>query len=65
MLRSELVHLLNARRDNDVWVNVPTGPGESTRLKVKAVGYDPLSDSIEIRTETWWGPEPSTQEVAP
>lgn len=64
MLRSELVRLLNARRDNDVWVTVPTGGGESTRLKVKTVGYHPLSDSIEIHTETWWGPEP-TQEVAP
>lgn len=65
MLRSELVRLLNARRDNDVWVSVPTGGSERTRLKVTTVGYHPLSDSIEIRTETWWGPEPLDQEVAP
>lgn len=51
VLRSALVDALNARRDNDVVVRVPLESGRCTRLGIRSVNYDPVSDSIEIVTE--------------
>lgn len=64
MLRAALVSLLNARRNNDVYVLVPVDGDQPARLAVEGVVYDPTSDMVLIRTEPWWlGPQGDDDEL--
>ncbi len=59
MLRSALVSLLNARRNNDVYVLVPIDGQPPVRLPVQGVLHDPSGDVMLIRAGALWFGRPA------